>query len=78
MNLADQMNDLNIKSKKLRSRLINWKFKSAMIFADVFSDDDEALEVLKTLNRMFENSGWQEGDMATLIGVSVDMLLGRF
>ena len=78
MNLADQLKDLNHKSVKLRSRLINWKFKSAMIYKDVFSDDTEAMEVLETLDRMFENSGWQDGDMATLIGVAVDMLLGRF
>jgi hypothetical protein len=78
MDLADQMRDINFKSKKLRGRLINWKFKSALVYADVFSDDTEAMQVLETLNRMFENSGWQDGDMATLIGVAVDMLLGRF
>lgn len=78
MDLAKQMEDINFKSEKLRGRLINWKFKSAMIYADVFSDDPEAMEVLETLSRMFENSGWQDGDMATLIGVAVDMLLGRF
>jgi hypothetical protein len=78
MNLTEQMKDLEFKSGKLRSRLINWKFKSAMIYSDVFSDDDEAMEVLVTLNKMFENIGWFDGDMATLIGVSVDMLLGRF
>jgi hypothetical protein len=78
MNLADQLKDLNHQSEKLRSRLINWKFKSAMLYKDVFSDDVEALEVLETLDRMFENSGWQDGDMATIVGVAVDMLLGRF
>jgi hypothetical protein len=78
MNLADQMKDLEFKSEKLRSRLINWKFKSAMIYADVFSDDEEALEVLKTLNGMFGNVGWFDGGMQVLIGVAVDMLLGRF
>jgi hypothetical protein len=78
MNLAEQMKDLEFKSEKLRGRLINWKFKSAMIYADVFSDDSEAMEVLVTLNRMFGNVGWFEGDMATIVAVTVDMLLGRF
>ena len=78
MDLADQLKNLNHQSEKLRSRLINWKFSSAMIYADVFSDDPEAMEVLETLDRMFENTGWFDGDMATLIGVAVDMLLGRF
>jgi len=78
MNLADQLKDLNHQSEKLRSRLINWKFKSAMLYTDVFSDDPEAMEVLETLDRMFENSGWFDGDMATIINVVVDMLLGRF
>ena len=78
MNLADQLKDLEYKSTKLRDRLINWKFKSAMIYADVFSDDPEAMEVLETLNRMFGNIGWFFGDMQILVGVAVDMLLGRF
>jgi len=78
MELAEQLKNLNHQSEKLRSRLINWKFKSAMLYKDVFEDDPEAMEVLETLDRMFENSGWQDGDMATLIGVAVDMLLGRF
>ena len=78
MNLAEQMERIEFKSRKLRGRLINWKFKSAMVYADVFSDDPEAMEVLEVLNRMFENSGWFDGDMATIINVVVDMLLGRF
>ena len=78
MNIAEQMKDLEFRSNKLRSRLINWKFKSAMIYKDVFEDDPEAMEVLVILDRMFGNSGWTDGDMATLIGVAVDMLLGRF
>jgi hypothetical protein len=49
-----------------------------MIYADVFSDDEEALEVLKTLNGMFGNVGWFDGGMQVLVGVAVDMLLGRF
>jgi hypothetical protein len=78
MDLAEQLKDLNHKSERLRSRLINWKFSSAMMYTDVFSDDPEAMEVLKALNKMFENTGWFDGDMATIVGVAVDMLLGRF
>ncbi len=77
-NLADEIQNIVVLEKKMKNRLINWKFKSAMIHAKVFEDDGEALEVLEALSRMFENTGWFDGDMATLVAVAVDMLLGRF
>ena len=67
-----------VRSTKLRSRLINWKFKQAMEYSDVLETDPEAMDVLESLEKMFGNSGWFDGDMATIVGVAVDMLLGRF
>jgi hypothetical protein len=62
----------------LRSRLINWKFESALKYVDEFGEDEEAREVLEALARLHGNSGWTQGDLALIISVAVDMLLGRF
>lgn len=64
--------------RMLRSRLINWKFKSAMRYVSAFGDDSEAVDLLEVLERIHGNSGWTQGDIAVLIGVAVDTLLGRF
>lgn len=64
----------------LRSRLINWKFKSAMKYVSVFDKegDNEARDVLEALSESYADTGWFSGNMATIVGVAVDMLLGRF
>jgi hypothetical protein len=61
-----------VKNENLKSRLINWKFESALKYLD---GEEEGIKVLVgILARMYGNCGWFSGDMAALIAAALESI----
>jgi len=60
-------------NEKLKSRVENWKFESALKYIDDKVTDGEK-EIIKALARLFGNSGWFYGDMGILVDTVLDFL----
>lgn len=52
-------------NKKLFGRLLNWKFEQALQYLD--NEPEEVKDLVKSLARMFGNSGWFFGDMSEIV-----------
>ncbi len=64
-------------SKKLRSRIYNWKFTDALQYLEDEDEDEDDIEIIKALAATFGNIGWNmDGAMATIAGCAVRELLG--
>lgn len=63
--------------QRLADRLVNWKFKSASEYAQILTLPDGVQEQVESLNKMFGNCGWFEGDMGNLVEMAVYGLLSR-
>ena len=62
--------------EKIKSRLNNWKFQTALNYlaTDANCTDNE-LELITALARVFGNVGWFEGDMSTIVSAALQTLL---
>ena len=56
-------------NEKLIRRLFNYKFRSAQKYLE--GEDAEVVEVVNALADTFDNCGWIEGNMATIIQACV-------
>ena len=66
-------------SEDLKSRLANWKFKDAEKLArserDFLYPQDHML--IEALSNMLGNSGYFDGDLATIVGAAIDHCLWK-
>lgn len=63
-------------SEAVKGRLLNWKFESAYRQAVKDGMTGQPLEKIAVLSRSFGDSGYFSGDMAMIVGMAVDCLLG--
>ncbi len=62
-------------SKKLRSRIYNWKFTDALQYLE--DEDEDDIEIIKALAVTLGNAGWNtSGPKATIASCAVRELLG--
>lgn len=61
-------------NENLNSRLINWKFESALKYLD--GEDQDTKELVMALSRTLGNSGWLMGDIATIVGAAMEAIEG--
>lgn len=59
-------------NEKLISRLFNYKFKSAQKYLE--GEDEDVVEVVNALADTFDNCGWIDGNMATIIQACVSKI----
>lgn len=64
--------------KDIQSRLVNWKFSSALQYAEREGSGvtDEEMELIRALSITYGNSGWFEGAMGSIVQAAVAHLLG--
>ena len=56
-------------NEKLISRLYNYKFSSAQKYLE--GENEDVVEVVNALAETFDNCGWIEGNIATIIQACV-------
>jgi hypothetical protein len=57
-------------------RLINWKFRSAVSFAEQDAQTPENdLDLIRALAQTFENSGWFDGNLGEIVSAAVSTLV---
>lgn len=56
-------------NEQLISRLLNYKFRSAQQYLE--GEDDEVVEVVNALADTFEDCGWIDGNISTIIQACV-------
>ena len=64
------MSELEKRNEDLCSRLLNWKFESALKYLD--GEPDEVVKLVDSLSTMFGDSGWFSGSMAILIANALE------
>ena len=62
------------KADDLRSRLFNWKFSQAERYLE--GQPDEVKQAVAMFSRMFENVGWEGGDIGHLLSLAMEALIG--
>ena len=62
-------------SDKLRERLLNWKFKSAMKHRK--GQPHTVQRDVEILADLFGNAGWFDGRMGDLVWIAVQSLIGE-
>ena len=62
-------------NEKLIGKLINWKFAKAEQYLNL--ESPRVVSIVKTMSSVFHNEGWADGDMGTIVGAVVELLIGE-
>lgn len=60
-------------NEKLKSRLLNYKFRTARQYLE--GESEEVIEVVHALAETFDNCGWIDGNMGTIIQACVSNII---